>query len=76
MIGIQQETKAVNTMEDRARDRRASDISHVLITAPSEGRGDMAEARFEEITAENFTKAMKDIVVPQTRNPTNPKQDT
>lgn len=50
--------------------------SHMcLLGARSEERENMAEAIFEEITAENFSKAMKDIIVPRTRNLTNPKQD-
>ena len=31
------------------------------------GKGNMAEAIFEEITAENFPKVMKDTITPQTQ---------
>lgn len=36
-----------------------------LLRAQREERGNMTEAIFEEITAENFPKVMKDIIIPQ-----------
>lgn len=37
----------------------------MLLRAQGEERWKMSEAIFEEITAENFSKVMKDIIIPQ-----------
>lgn len=48
----------------------------VLLRAQGEERGKMSGAIFEEITAENFPKVMKDIIMPQIQEGlTNPKHD-
>lgn len=37
----------------------------MLLRTQGEEKGKMSEARSEETTAENFSKVMKDIIIPQ-----------